>query len=671
MTSTIPYFLSSNGLSRAKPHAAYPQVISRSFRDEDRSFKGVEANLSILRQRIEVIGSKEKLERCYKFQQQGWNYISEYNEKHKRDKLVLESFEVAGPLLKLNYYFLQNFLKDPMVLIAEFMYLKIPRTGIWAGMRTVRYFDGRTYEWVGISQQPNIIGKVKRTLGQFTPAHWDKDEWHPLLGPWRFLQVLSLCVVFLTVHSSSSFVFGPMESLVCSRTRRVEDDEPVAAHRQAGVIPSLFAASVWCSNDDVNPYPYPLVLALPVPNHHHQEEISVCSTTTTVEYHPQAAVNPPLSAASVWCFNDDVQESPLLLALPVPNHHDQEEIRKLSVCSTTTTVEYHQQAAVKPPLSAASVWCFNDDIQESPHLLALPRSNLHHQEEITPLLTLFTRSEVDHPTAAPTIEDHLPIKKRKRSVITAPSKPQNNPIQVGHPNTLSAPTIKDHLPINNHHRSDNLGNLAELIGAASSFSLSLFPPTKNPKKPIKNDHHWDDELIDAASSLSLSLPTTMKRKRLPKPKKPENSSIQEKEEEGVIIAKRQKKKVVDKNPPTGALENHHHHHWIHKRLSTSDVNLSSRLLLPKEELIKYVLPLMDMESCRACQNRDGLRVKIWDLETESEHELSLKQWVTGSFLLTSNWNKEFVKRRSLHEGDTISMCWDFENLRFLFRKFNA
>ncbi|XP_022727143.1 CDP-diacylglycerol--serine O-phosphatidyltransferase 1 isoform X2 [Durio zibethinus] len=49
--------------------------------------------------------------------------------------------------------------------------------GIWAGMHTVRYFDGRTYEWVGISRQPNIIGKVKRTLGQFTPAHWDKDEW--------------------------------------------------------------------------------------------------------------------------------------------------------------------------------------------------------------------------------------------------------------------------------------------------------------------------------------------------------------------------------------------------------------------------------------------------------------------------------------------------------------
>ncbi|KAG6396604.1 hypothetical protein SASPL_142757 [Salvia splendens] len=78
--------------------------------------------------------------------------------------------------------------------------------GIWSGMRTVRYFDGRTYEWVGISQQPNIMGKVKRTLGQFTPAMWDKDEWHPFLGPFRFVQVLSLCIVFLTVELNTFFL---------------------------------------------------------------------------------------------------------------------------------------------------------------------------------------------------------------------------------------------------------------------------------------------------------------------------------------------------------------------------------------------------------------------------------------------------------------------------------
>jgi hypothetical protein len=33
-------------------------------------------------------------------------------------------------------------------------------SGIWAGMKTVRYFDGRTYDWVGLSRQPNIISKV-------------------------------------------------------------------------------------------------------------------------------------------------------------------------------------------------------------------------------------------------------------------------------------------------------------------------------------------------------------------------------------------------------------------------------------------------------------------------------------------------------------------------------
>ncbi|MQL89622.1 hypothetical protein Taro_022199, partial [Colocasia esculenta] len=175
--------------------------------------------------------------------------------------------------------------------------------GIWAGMRTVQYFDGKTYEWVGLSRQPSIIDKihrsvivimskmidgkqvvsllqhdkrlelleqsveglhkvffdlqrempvlfqnflcngkktmlsslhplppipetvsfkktsidwgdkneithlkVKRSLSQFTPARWDKDQWHPLLGPWRFVQVLSLCIVFMTVELNTFFL---------------------------------------------------------------------------------------------------------------------------------------------------------------------------------------------------------------------------------------------------------------------------------------------------------------------------------------------------------------------------------------------------------------------------------------------------------------------------------
>jgi hypothetical protein len=33
-------------------------------------------------------------------------------------------------------------------------------SGIWAGMKTVRYFDGKTYNWVGASQQKSFYDKV-------------------------------------------------------------------------------------------------------------------------------------------------------------------------------------------------------------------------------------------------------------------------------------------------------------------------------------------------------------------------------------------------------------------------------------------------------------------------------------------------------------------------------
>ncbi|XP_019167841.1 PREDICTED: putative B3 domain-containing protein At1g78640 [Ipomoea nil] len=108
-----------------------------------------------------------------------------------------------------------------------------------------------------------------------------------------------------------------------------------------------------------------------------------------------------------------------------------------------------------------------------------------------------------------------------------------------------------------------------------------------------------------------------------------------------------------------------------KPLQQNYVNSSSRLLLAKDDVKKYVLPLMDEERCATCQSREGLRVKIWDLDTFSEHELSLKQWKTRSFLLTSNWSMEFVKRRNLQEGDCIGLLWDTQHLRFFFQKFNT
>ncbi|CAN6857676.1 unnamed protein product [Brassica oleracea] len=80
------------------------------------------------------------------------------------------------------------------------------------GLECVQYaiFDDPTYEWVVISRQPNIIGKLRfcstsrcmhmvlavvclmregeKDIGQFTPVHWDKDEWNPLQAAWHVIQ---------------------------------------------------------------------------------------------------------------------------------------------------------------------------------------------------------------------------------------------------------------------------------------------------------------------------------------------------------------------------------------------------------------------------------------------------------------------------------------------------
>ncbi|XP_071693264.1 CDP-diacylglycerol--serine O-phosphatidyltransferase 1-like isoform X2 [Rutidosis leptorrhynchoides] len=103
--------------------------------------------------------------------------------------------------------------------------------GIKGGMLTVRYFDGKTYEWVGISRQPNILGKVKRTLGQFTPAHWDKDEWHPFLGPW-----------------SSGVQFLPTRPKACEKGRSFLLAFACNLHHRTPYLHQIWARSVSNSN---------------------------------------------------------------------------------------------------------------------------------------------------------------------------------------------------------------------------------------------------------------------------------------------------------------------------------------------------------------------------------------------------------------------------------------
>lgn len=74
-------------------------------------------------------------------------------------------------------------------------------TGIWAGMLSVRYFDGKTYEWVGISRQPNIMGK----------ACFELLIW---CLPWSFLNVFgfyfypnTICTLMLPITGSLMLLF--------------------------------------------------------------------------------------------------------------------------------------------------------------------------------------------------------------------------------------------------------------------------------------------------------------------------------------------------------------------------------------------------------------------------------------------------------------------------------
>lgn len=60
-----------------------------------RSNNIVDANLGVLRGRIEEVRIKERLERCYRCKY-GWNYAPGYNYKLKKDINLSEFFELVG-----------------------------------------------------------------------------------------------------------------------------------------------------------------------------------------------------------------------------------------------------------------------------------------------------------------------------------------------------------------------------------------------------------------------------------------------------------------------------------------------------------------------------------------------------------------------------------------------
>ncbi|KAK4338627.1 hypothetical protein RND71_043114 [Anisodus tanguticus] len=109
-------------------------------------------------------------------------------------------------------------------------------------------------------------------------------------------------------------------------------------------------------------------------------------------------------------------------------------------------------------------------------------------------------------------------------------------------------------------------------------------------------------------------------------------------------------------------------HWITKKLTQSDVNGASRLLLPRQQVKNYILPFMDeQQQAIICEELCGVDVTVFDMDTETEHILTLKKWKTNCFQLVKAWTTEFVKRRNLKQDDLIEIRWEKDNSRFCFR----
>ncbi|KAG5528068.1 hypothetical protein RHGRI_028864 [Rhododendron griersonianum] len=68
------------------------QIRAQGFRDEDRP-GSIDGNMSILRERIEAVRIKERLERCCR-KENGLNYAAGYDYKHKRSADSSQFFEI-------------------------------------------------------------------------------------------------------------------------------------------------------------------------------------------------------------------------------------------------------------------------------------------------------------------------------------------------------------------------------------------------------------------------------------------------------------------------------------------------------------------------------------------------------------------------------------------------
>ncbi|XP_033132113.1 B3 domain-containing protein At2g33720-like [Brassica rapa] len=79
---------------------------------------------------------------------------------------------------------------------------------------------------------------------------------------------------------------------------------------------------------------------------------------------------------------------------------------------------------------------------------------------------------------------------------------------------------------------------------------------------------------------------------------------------------------------------------IKKHLTVSDMrNNQTRLMLPKDDVVAHILDYLTDEERLMIEdaNNRGLRIRVYDSDTESLHQLTLKKWhSSGSYVFISN-----------------------------------
>ncbi|XP_050229544.2 putative B3 domain-containing protein At1g78640 [Mercurialis annua] len=108
--------------------------------------------------------------------------------------------------------------------------------------------------------------------------------------------------------------------------------------------------------------------------------------------------------------------------------------------------------------------------------------------------------------------------------------------------------------------------------------------------------------------------------------------------------------------------------WIiKKKVTETDLNGCSRLLIPTNLVKNKILPFINKENRKKIDCGEGMKVNFWDVNICTNHEVVFKRWSSSkSYVFIDGWYTDFVTRRKLRKGDEIGLAWGYNYKGFFF-----